>query len=321
MVPVVTGGSYARGMMRAAGGTQAPHLPDALHRRYELLIFDWDGTAVPDRAAGVPELNGALDALLSRGVWLCPVTGTNVDNLERQSLLSITPEARRHLHVCTNRGSEVFAYDDTGTRVAAYRRSASVAEEHALTHAADDLRRRLADRGLRTSIVYDRLNRRKVDLIPLPQWRDPPKARIGALIEATAARVRAAGFAQIVDVMRLAERVAREAGLPDPRITSDGKYVEIGLTDKSDSVAWIVTNLARPHGIAASDILVIGDEFGDVGGFAGSDERMVTAASAGAVIVSVGREPNGVPRGVLHVAGGPDTFLEILRWQSTIRRA
>lgn len=30
-------------------------------------------------------------------------------------------------------------------------------------------------------IVSNRLNRRKIDVIPLPEWADPPKAEIGAL--------------------------------------------------------------------------------------------------------------------------------------------
>jgi hydroxymethylpyrimidine pyrophosphatase-like HAD family hydrolase len=315
---MITRPSPAGGDAPAAG--RPLRLPETLRRAFDLIIFDWDGTAVPDRAAAVPELTASLEALLELGTWLCPVTGTHVGNLERQSLLSIAPATRRRLYVCTNRGSEVFAYDDAGARITAYLRRASGAEDRALTLAADELQRRLRDRRLQTAAVYDRLNRRKVDLIPLPEWRDPPKAHIAALIEATAARVREAGFAQIADVMHLAERIARSAGLPDPRITSDGKYVEIGLTDKSDSIAWLIDNVANTHGIAARDILVVGDEFGDVGGFAGSDERMVTQASAGAVIVSVGREPNGVPPGVIHVPGGSRVFLEILRWQSMIRR-
>ena len=46
--------------------------------------------------------------------------------------------------------------------------------------------------------------------------------------------------------MDLAGDIARQAGLQHPRITSDGKYVEIGLTDKGDSVVWLLENVARP---------------------------------------------------------------------------
>lgn len=290
-------------------------LPPALRRRFELIAFDWDGTAVPDRRTAMPELDRLLGQLLGDGLWIAPVTGTNVDNLERQSLARIPPAARRRLYVCTNRGSEVFAYDAEGARYAAQRRVASRAEEEQLSAAAEALQRELAARGVETSIIYDRLNRRKVDLIPLPEWDDPPKARIAELIVATTARVTAAGLRNIGDVQRLAAALAKQAGLADPRVTSDGKYVEIGLTDKSDSIAWLISEVAQPHGVGNTAILIAGDEFGDVGGFAGSDERMITDAAAGATYVSVGREPNGVPPGVLHVPGGPAKFLEILRWQ------
>ncbi len=151
----------------------------------------------------------------------------------------------------------------------------------------------------------------------MPEWTDPPKALIADLIAATRARVRAAGFAKIANVMDLAGDIARQAGLQNPRITSDGKYVEIGLTDKGDSVVWLLENVARPNGIANESILIAGDEFGDVGGFSGSDARMLVPEAANATFASVGPEPGGVPDPVLGLGGGPQRFVEILEWQLT----
>lgn len=305
--------------MIGAAADAERRLPDALRDRFEFIVFDWDGTAVPDRNAAVPQLNAAMASLLDVGMWLAPVTGTKVEHLERQSLAQIEPLLRMRLAVCTNRGSEVWGYSEGGQRVARYRRIASPAEEAMLTRAAEELRKRLAERGVESRIIYDRLNRRKVDLIPLPAWEDPPKARIRALIAATTRRLQAAGIERIGDVMQRASEIARDCGLADPRVTSDGKYVEIGLTDKSDSIAWLFDNVVRTHRIDARSILIAGDEFGDVGGFAGSDERMMTPDTHGVRIVSVGREPHGVPAGVIHVRGGPNAFLSILRWQLAIR--
>ncbi|MGA2285104.1 MAG: hypothetical protein ABSG55_02380 [Dehalococcoidia bacterium] len=294
-------------------------LPQALHHRFTLIIFDWDGTAVPDRRTPVPDLNRALEALLLRDVWIAPVTGTKVENLENQSLLLLSPEARaKNLVVCTNRGSEVWSYDAAGVRRQVYGRVASALEEQQLTAAAEELQRELRGRGLETEIIYQRLNRRKVDLIPLPEWADPPKAKIGDLIAATRDRVRAAGFNEIGDVIELAAELARGAGLAQPRITSDGKYVEVGLTDKGDSVAWLFEHIARANGIENEDVLIGGDEFGDVGGFSGSDARMLITEARNAVFISVGPEPAGVPEPVIKIAGGPRTFAEILQWQSTL---
>jgi len=294
-------------------------LPQALHHRFALIIFDWDGTAVPDRRTPVPDLNRALEALLLRDVWIAPVTGTKVENLENQSLLLLSPEARaKNLVVCTNRGSEVWSYDAAGVRRQVYGRVASALEEQQLTAAAEELQRGLRGRGLETEIIYQRLNRRKVDLIPLPEWADPPKAKIGDLIAATRDRVRAAGFKEIGDVIELAAELARGAGLAQPRITSDGKYVEVGLTDKGDSVAWLFEHIAHGNGIENEDVLIGGDEFGDVGGFSGSDARMLIPEAQNAVFISVGPEPAGVPEPVIKIAGGPRTFAEILQWQSTL---
>lgn len=304
------------------GLTRLESLPLALRRRFDLIIFDWDGTAVPDRQSPTPELNRALETLLQQDVWIAPVTGTKVENLEMHSLSLLSPQARAgKLIVCTNRGSEVWAYDPDGARRKVYLRVSTDVEEQQLTATAEELQRQLKERGLETEIIYQRLNRRKVDLVPLPEWVDPPKARIADLIAATRARVRAAGFAEIADLMDLAGDIAREAGLEKSRITSDGKYVEIGLTDKGDSVEWLLANVARPNDIANDNILIIGDEFGDVGGFSGSDARMLIPEAANAVFMSVGPEPAGVPHPVLNVGGGPARFVEILQWQSTLRRS
>ena len=280
-----------------------------------MIIFDWDGTAVPDRKTAMPVLDRVLEGLLSAGVYIAPVTGTNVDNLERQSLLNITPALRPGLFVCTNRGSEVFSYAPDGTRESRYLRQASEAENRALTTGAEALQRTLRERGLDTRIIYDRLNRRKVDLIPLPEWSAPPKAIITQLIAATNARLAGAGYDGIGEVIRLAASLAKTAGVEDPRITSDGKYMELGLTDKSDSVRWLLANVAKPNSIADDEILIAGDEFGSIGGITGSDERMALPELRGAPVVSVGAEPNGVPAGVQLLRGGPAMFLAILECQ------
>ena len=64
-------------------------------------------------------------------------------------------------------------------------------------------------------VVSERLNRRKVDLIPESEWADPPKARIGELLAAVEARLRARGIESLRDAVEIAEGAATEAG-PDP---------------------------------------------------------------------------------------------------------
>src|SRR5262249_25633161 len=155
--------------------------------------------------------------------------------------------------------------------------------------------------------VRSRLNRRKIDLIPEPAFRDPPKSAIGELLAATEARLRGAGLRDgIRGAFMMTEVLAREVGLHDARVTSDVKHIEVGLTDKADAMSFVMTQVARPLCIAPQDVLVAGDEFGTIAGFEGSDHRMLVAPGIeGAVVVSVGPEPAGAPVPVMHLGGGP----------------
>jgi trehalose/maltose hydrolase-like predicted phosphorylase len=287
--------------------------------RYRLIAFDWDGTAVTSRSERPTELGQAMEALLEAGITLVVITGTNARNVSGQIAPLLSVAARERLYLMVNRGSEVYAYDRAGELERLWLRTATAAEEAALDRVADAVRDRLAaGSGLEIGVVRDRLNRRKLDLIPTPEWADPPKQRIGELLEAVKRRL--AGVpGGIGGVIELTQRLAISEGLPDARITTDVKHIEVGLTDKSDSIAYLVRRLAPVRGIDPDEILIAGDEFGPIGGFEGSDYRMVTRLAAGATIVSVGAEPNGVPPGVLHLAGGPATFIRLLRGQLPVR--
>jgi hypothetical protein len=74
-----------------------------------------------------------------------------------------------------------------------------------------------------------------------------------------AERLSAAGIADLAEVVDPAADAARTVGLADPRITSDVKHVEIGLTDKSDSARFAASWLAE-RGITGGLVLIGGDE-------------------------------------------------------------
>ncbi len=301
----------ARSGRAASKPPPARVLDPAVDRRFEAVVFDWDGTAVPDRSADASEARDAVEALCAVGMQLAIVTGTHIGNVDGQ--LGARPSGPGGLLLCLNRGSEVYSVDERGPELV-YRRIATEAEEAALDVAAEATVARLRERGLRAEIVSQRLNRRKVDLIPEPDWADPPKAKIGELLAAVEERLRAAGLEGLRDAVLIAEECARDAGLPEPKVTSDAKHVEIGLTDKADSAHWIFSELWR-RGIEPSQVLVAGDEFGPLGGLPGSDSFLLPPDAQDVVAVSVGREPTGVPRDVVAVGGGPDAFLGLLHDQ------
>lgn len=279
--------------------------PPPLVRSFRLIAFDWDGTAVRDRHEDAQGLRAALARLLEEKVWIAVITGTNVENLERQ-LLPLP--ATERLWLATNRGSEGFAYRE-GARVLLEKRQATSEEDRLLTMVATEIREELAIRtGKPIGIVLDRLNRRKIDLIP--EWADPPKSQIRSLLAAVEDRLQGIGGLQ--EAFRVAERVLRAHQAEGFKLTSDVKHLEIGLTDKSDAIDWVVERASR-LGIAPRDILIGGDEFGPIAGFPGSDAKMITPRSREATFVTVGVEPEGVPPPVLSLGGGPPRFLALLK--------
>src|SRR6266540_1241239 len=293
-----------------------PSLPAALDRAFEAIVFDWDGTAVPDRQADAARVRSLVEQLCTAGMDLAVVTGTHIGNVDGQ--LRARPTGPGRLYLCLNRGSEVFLAGRDAPELIE-RREATPAEDEALDAAAGATVAALAARGLPAEIVSKRLNRRKIDLIPEPEWADPPKARISELLAAVEGRLRSAGLDGLREAVLIAEQAARDAGLAAPKVTSDAKHVEIGLTDKADSARWIFGELWR-RGIGPSQVLIAGDEFGPLGGLPGSDSFLLPPEAERATAVSVGREPTGVPREVIALGGGPDAFADLLEDQLERRR-
>ena len=279
-----------------------------LDRRFEACVADWDGTLVPNRHADAGRVRQVIEALCAHGFDVAIITGTHVENVDGQ--LRARPSGPGRLLLCVNRGSEVFECRHDGPELVT-RRIATPEEDAQLDRAAALTVDRLRARGLEATIVAQRLNRRKIDIIPLAEWVDPPKARIVDLLHATEARLHAAGIASVAEVVTIAQEASTDVGLADARITSDAKYVEIGLTDKADAAHWAFADLWA-HGIAPSDVIVAGDEFGLLGGVPGSDSLMLVPESRGCLAVTVGAEPYGPPSGVLPLPGGPDKLLEVL---------
>ncbi len=296
-------------------GDRGP-LPPALRRRFEAVIFDWDGTAVPDRSADASPVRRAVEAACSAGLNVAVVSGTHVGNVDGQ--LAARPGGPGELHLLLNRGSEVFRVGPSGPELLE-RRSATAEEEAALDRAAARTVELLGEHGLGARIVSQRLNRRKIDLIPDPEWAEPPKARIAALLKAVEARLREHGLDGLRGAVTLGEKAAAEAGLDGARVTTDAKHVEIGLTDKSDSARWWLAHLWR-GGVWPEQVLVVGDELGPLGGLPGSDSKLLIEHAVAATTVSVGVEPAGLPAGVIGLGGGPPRFLALLDAQVECRR-
>ena len=99
--------SKARFVATTAAITQdgAPselRLSPALDRRFEAIVFDWDGTAVPDRQADAGRVRELVEALCAHGMNIGIVTGTHVGNVDGQ--LQARPPGPGRLYLSLNRG-------------------------------------------------------------------------------------------------------------------------------------------------------------------------------------------------------------------------
>ncbi len=299
--------------------TETFGLPAQFDHTFKIVAFDWDGAAVPSRTSDASDVTQAIENLLDQGVFVAIVTGTHIGNVFEQSLKHVTTPNKDKLFACMNRGSEVFTFEAGRTDpVTVHQRVATEIENKQLDQASETLKQRIeASSNMKIDIVYDRVNRRKVDINTLPEWADPPKSRIVELEESTQSRLKTAGFSQgMATLFEMTDDIVAEIGLAGACMTTDMKYLEVGLTDKGSSIKWVVENIARPNGIDPKDILIGGDEFGPLGEVTGSDYRMVVPEAAGATYFSVGREPNGVTEPVIFVGGGPDRFRDVLQAQA-----
>lgn len=271
-------------------------------------MFDWDGTAVTDRAAPADAVRDRVERLSAIGVHTAVVSGTHLANVDGQ--LAARPPGPGRLLLALNRGSELFEVGPAGpVLLADVPETADVRRR--LDGTAHELAELLRGHGLAAEVVGHRLNRCKVDLVPAPAWSDPPKTRLRELVAEVTARLSAAGLGSLADVADLAHDVAARHGLPQARISSDAKHVEVGVTDKGDAMRAVLARLDA-LGVGPGLVLLVGDEFGDLAGVPGSDARMLLGCRPGVSAVSVGVEPDGVPDGVLHVPGGPVAFLRLL---------
>ena len=280
------------------------------------------GTASPSVAGGPSAVlvRRRVLALIGSGVDVAVVSGTDAEDIDRQ--LHARPAGPGRLWLCVNRGSELFEVTAAGPRLAR-RRVASAAEDAALDAAAvrtiDVLRRR----GLAADLAAPGLNCRRIDLVAEPERSESAKARTAEFPAAITDPRHQRGLANLPTVVRVATESAMAAGLRCPRITGDARYVEIGVAGKSDSMRELLTLLAR-RGVGPGLVLVVGGEFGPIGGMAAGDSLLAAAEAQRAIAVSVGADPGGVPPGVRQVSPdrpGLPGLLGLLDEQADRRRA
>jgi kojibiose phosphorylase len=284
--------------------------PEQIDRPFPVVCLSWDALAGPG-AAGAAAVRSRLERLTALGVDVAVLGPATLEAVE--SRLRVRPGVEGRLFFVLSHGAEVYSVGPSGPRLIE-RRQPSEREEQQLAEAAEAARLALAARGLPATVTPGRLGRRVLDLLPGRRGPNGTAAR-----RALEERLKAAGFKDLSDVMAVVRRAAREHGLTRPVMTTDGRRVTFGLTGPGDAARWVARNLVADRGRSAVGVLVLGREFGRVGGVERAGRRLLVPELDGAAFVSLAEERDGIPASVLHLGGGAVAVLSVLDGQIEFR--
>lgn len=288
-----------------------------MKKKYKGIFFDWDGTAVLSRKAPVEEIVKAMGPLLDQKVNLVIVSGTTMENIVGGKLDSyFTKEQLEHLYLGLGRGAFNYRYEN-GQEVVF---SDMLPDRELLSdihRICFDIHMELLEKyGMNTDIVFSRPNYCKIDLMVENQRGDNlfmQENELDLLKDCLKKHGVEGGLQGLLDI---SEAAGTRYGIT-VKPTCDAKYLEVGISSKSDNVDRILEELQEKQGICADACSFWGDEYvGIEEGIYGSDSFMKTEKTAAGEFFDVSEVPGKRPEGVVQLGGGVDRFLEFLKEQA-----
>lgn len=290
-----------------------------MKKKYKGIFFDWDGTAVLSRKAPVEEIVKAMGPLLDQKVNLVIVSGTTMENIAGGKLDSyFTKEQLEHLYLGLGRGAFNYRYEN-GQEIVF---SDMLPDRKLLSDIhwiCFDIHMELLEKyGMNTDIVFSRPNYCKIDLMVENQRGDNlfmQGNELDLLKDCLKKHGVEGGLQGLLDISEAAG--ARYGITVKP--TCDAKYLEVGISSKSDNVDRILEYLEEKEGISPQECSFWGDEYvGIEEGIYGSDSFMKTEKTAAGEFFDVSQVPGKRPEGVVQLGGGVERFLEFLKEQAQI---
>ena len=290
-----------------------------MKKKYKAIFFDWDGTAVLNRKAPVEEIVRAMEPLLDQQVNLVIVSGTTMENISGGKLASyFTKEQLEHLYLGLGRGAFNYRYEN-GQEIVF---SDMLPDRKLLSdihRICFDIHMELLEKyGMNTDIVFSRPNYCKIDLMVENQRGDNlfmQGNELDLLKDCLKKHGVEGGLQGLLDISEAAG--ARYGITVKP--TCDAKYLEVGISSKSDNVDRILEYLEEKEGISPQECSFWGDEYvGIEEGIYGSDSFMKTEKTAAGEFFDVSQVPGKRPEGVVQLGGGVERFLEFLKEQAQI---
>ena len=290
-----------------------------MKKKYKGIFFDWDGTAVLSRKAPVEEIVKAMGPLLDQKVNLVIVSGTTMENIAGGKLDSyFTKEQLEHLYLGLGRGAFNYRYEN-GQEIVF---SDMLPDRKLLSDihriCFDSHMELLEKYGMNTDIVFSRPNYCKIDLMVENQRGDNlfmQGNELDLLKDCLKKHGVEGGLQGLLDISEAAG--ARYGITVKP--TCDAKYLEVGISSKSDNVDRILEYLEEKEGISPQECSFWGDEYvGIEEGIYGSDSFMKTEKTAAGEFFDVSQVPGKRPEGVVQLGGGVERFLEFLKEQAQL---
>lgn len=286
-------------------------------KKYKAIFFDWDGTAVMSRKAPADRAVEAMRPLLDQGVKLVIVSGTTINNIARGRIEDyFTEKQLEHLYLGLGRGAYNYAFRDGKPYVFAdlIPDKKLLGDIHRICF---DIHMELKENyGFDTDIVFSRPNYCKIDLMVDNQRGENlfmQENELDALKRSLAEHGIDGGLRGLID---LSVKVGQKYGI-QVAPTCDAKYLEVGISSKSDNVNQIFRTLEKEAGLLPEECSFWGDEFvGIEEGIFGSDSFMRTEVTEKGDFFDVSEVPGTRPEGVERLGGGVECFLQFLREQA-----
>lgn len=289
-------------------------------KKYKAIFFDWDGTAVLSRKAPADEAVKAMKPLIQKGIRLVIVSGTTIENIAHGELETLfTPQELSNLYLGLGRGAYNYAFDQEGKAYVFRHRIPEKKKLLDIHRICADIPMELLEKyDFQTDIVYSRPNYCKLDLM-VDQHRGEnlfmQESELDALKELLKEHGITGGLQSLID---LSQETGRKYGI-ETAPTCDAKYLEVGVSSKSDNVDTILALLSEKNGIRAEDCAFWGDEYvGIEKGIFGSDSFMLTEKTKTGDFFDVSEVSGERPAQVQVLGGGVERFLSFLREEASL---
>lgn len=284
-------------------------------KKYKAIFFDWDGTAVLSRKAPADEAAAAMRPLLQKGVKLVIVSGTTIENIAQGKLEELfTKEELGNLYLGLGRGAYNYAFDEKGR---AYVFQDEIPDPRKLLdihRICFDIHCHLLEQyNYETDIVFSRPNYCKIDLM-VRENRGTNLFMQENELDLLKDTMKAHGLkGGLKELIALASAVGEQYGIQVVP-TCDAKYLEVGISSKSDNVNTILARLQKDFGITPGECAFWGDEYvGIEPGIFGSDSFMITPETRAGDFFDVSEVTGERPKGVKVLGGGVEQFLMFLK--------